>query len=322
MDRPFGSLEWLDQCRGTNSILGVTPKVTITVLKNLFFLVCVYAAPLAGSIGNAAASENEQGLRYYGHYWVESKPYGSHLDEVASHCNIHWVESIEGLRKCAERKQSCILQIRWEFFSGREAEGQGDNPIRVDHKAFWEKTAKAIMPYIDFVEAFYMIDEPYWVGVSPEDLDTAITAVKHTFCKKPVMVVFAVPSLKPDFVLPAKADWVGFDDYNDMKQVAEHLNFLKSKLHTHQRLFLVPQSFLNTTAKNDESLAQLNWDYYNLARSEPLVIGLLNFGLFTHATASELPLTLEAQREIGGLITGGRSKTQPSSNHVESIPRK
>lgn len=51
----------------------------------------------------AGLSATPRGLRYYGHYWVESKSYGSHLDEVGSHCNVYWVEGVDGLRKCASK---------------------------------------------------------------------------------------------------------------------------------------------------------------------------------------------------------------------------
>jgi hypothetical protein len=273
----------------------------------------------AGSSIHADEREdNRQGagkLSYYGHYWVESKPYGSHFGKVSSHCNVHWVEGIDGLKRCAAKKQRCILQVRWEFFPGG---GIGKpNPIRGNYEAAWDKTARAIKPYIDYVEAFYMCDEPYWVGVSPKDLNIAISSVKKRFPKKPVMVVFAVPSFKPDFVVPAKADWLGFDTYNEIGVVARHFQFLKSKLHTHQKLFLVPQSFLNKAAPDDKALAKLNWEYYDLARSEPLVIGLLNFGLFTHVKKVELPLTLEAQRQIGERIIKN-SRTSASSGHAKA----
>ena len=263
------------------------------------------------------AQQDAGNLSYYGHYWVDSKSYGSHIDEVGSHCNVQWVESIDGLKKCATKKRRCILQVRWEFFAGGAEGGKTPNPLRGDYEDAWGKTARAITPYIDSVDAFYVIDEPYWVGVTPKDLDTAISAVKKSFPRKPVMVVFAVPSFTQSFVVPAKADWVGFDVYKDIATVALHMRFLKNKLRTHQRIFLVPQSFMNKTAPDDKALARLNWEYYELARNEPRVIGLLAFGLFTHAKAAELPLTLEAQREIGERIIKN-SRTSASSGHAEA----
>ena len=279
-----------------------TAGLSLTLIT-LVLAGCMNTKPSHETAGRDGAGLRAQGLRYYGHYWVDSGSYGNHLDEVGSHCNVQWVESVDGLKKCAARKQRCILQVRWEFFSGGAAGGKTPNPLRGDHKVHWARTAEAIKPYIEYVDAFYMNDEPYWVGVSPKDLDTAIRSVKSRFPMKPVMVVFAVPSFKPDFVAPAGADWLGFDAYQDIGEVARHLAFLKGKLLPHQELFLVPQSFLNKAAPSDKALAELNWEYYDLARSEPRVIGLLNYGLFTDAKPPDLPLTLAAQRKIGERIT-------------------
>jgi len=288
-------------------------------------IMCLFAQVLWLSSGLAAPAKEQvssppagpsappRGLRYYGHYWVESKPYGSHLDEVGSHCNVHFVENVDGLKKCASKEVQCILQVRWEFFAGGGGGSAVPNPIRPDYQSLWNQTAEQVTPYIDRVEAFYMIDEPYLNGVSKKDLDTAIAAVKAKFPRKPVMVVFAVPSFTPRFAVPAGADWLGFDCYEPIGVVAKHLRFLKSRLQPHQRLFLVPQSFLNKAAPTDEELAKLNRQYYELASSEPLVIGLLNFGLFTDPKAGSTPLTLQMQRKIGEAITSKDRRPQDSS---------
>lgn len=243
-----------------------------------------------------------QRLQYYGHYWVESGTYGSHLAEVTNYCNVHWVEGIQGLQHCASNGVQCILQVRWEFFSGGGGEGKVQNPIRPDYEIAWSRLVEEITPYTDRIEAFYIIDEPYWNGVNCKDLATSIRAIKKRFPHKPVMVIFAVPSLTTEFVVPADADWIGFDCYEPIDTVVKHLQFMRGRLHPHQRLFLVPQSFLNTSTRTDHDLAKLNWQYYELASSDPLIIGMLNYGLFTDAKAEELPLTLKAQHEIRNLI--------------------
>jgi len=288
--------------------------LTLMLFSHVLWVSSGLAAPTnetASSPGGPSATP--RGLRYYGHYWVESKPYGSHLDEVGSHCNVHFVENVDGLKKCASKGVQCILQVRWEFFAGGGGNSAVPNPIRPDCESFWNQTAEQVTPSIDRVEAFYMIDEPYLNGVSKKDLDTAIAAVKAKFPRKPVMVIFAVSSLTRGLAVPAGADWLGFDCYDSIGVVAKHLRFLKSKLQPHQRLFLVPQSFLNKAAPTDEGLARLNRQYYELASSEPLVIGLLNFGLFTDPKAGSIPLTLQMQRKIGEAITGKDRWPQDSS---------
>lgn len=242
------------------------------------------------------------GLRIFGHYWSASTTYGNHLKETADHTNVQWAEDVAGLRLCASNGARCILQVRWEFFSGGGADGRTPNPILPDHAARWGRTATQIAPLAGHIEAFYVIDEPYWNGVSPADLATCIAAVKGSFPDKPVIVIFAVPSLTEKLVVPERADWVGFDCYEDIGAVSKHLRFLKGKLHAHQRLVLVPQSFLNAAAPTDEALAGLTRRYDDLARSEPRVIGQLAYGLFTEKSATNLPLTRAAQREIGQRI--------------------
>lgn len=249
-------------------------------------------------------------LRYFGYYFVESEAYGSHLHEVADYTNIQWVQGLEGLRKCAAFGTECVLELRWQFFSS--GTGEDNKPVSVlrpDYEAQWRRLADAITPDIESVAAFYMLDEPYWRGAGKADLDTAIETVKGDFPDKPVMVVFARPSLTDQLQVPAGADWVGFDLYGHINEVARHMRLLKRQLHPHQRLFLVPQTFLNESAPTDEALAKLNEEYCALAASEPLVIGLLNFGLFSGAQPEDIPETIQTQREIGERITGaGRAK--------------
>ncbi|MCX5670753.1 MAG: hypothetical protein NTU94_05455 [Planctomycetota bacterium] len=289
--------------------------LTLILFSQVLWLSSGLAAPAnePASSPPGGPSAPPRGLRYYGHYWVESKPYGSHLDEVGSHCNVHFVENVDGLKKCASKGVQCILQVRWEFFAGGGGNSAVPNPLRPDYESLWNHTAEQVMPSIDRVEAFYMIDEPYLNGVSKKDLDTAIAAVKARFPRKPVMVIFAVSALTQGLAVPAGADWLGFDCYESIGAVAKHLRFLKSKVQPHQRLFLVPQSFLNKAAPTDEGLARLNRQYYELASSEPLVIGLLNFGLFTDPKAGSIPLTLQMQRKIGEAITSKDRRPQDSS---------
>ncbi|HJN19027.1 MAG TPA: hypothetical protein QGH10_26240 [Armatimonadota bacterium] len=239
-------------------------------------------------------------LRYYGYYFVESKAYGSHLDEVADYTNLQWVQGTDGLRKCADIGTECVLELRWQFFSS--GTGEDEKPVSVlreDYKAQWRLLADAVAPDIDSIAAFYMLDEPYWRGASKPDLDTAIETVKADFPDTPVMVVFARPSLTDELLVPEGADWVGFDLYGPISDVAQYMRLLKSRLHAHQKLFLVPQTLINKAAPTDEALAALNEEYYDLASSEPLVIGLLNFGLWTGAQPGDIPETIRTQREIG-----------------------
>ena len=254
---------------------------------------------------NTAAKQNtkpRRNLRYYGYYWVNSaEGKGYDLDKVVDYTNANLVDSISTVKECAARGVQCILQVRWEFFAGSAA----PNPIRKDYKTYWDKTADQVAPYIGSVAAFYMIDEPYWNGVSKIDLEKAIVAVKNRFCKTPVMVVFAAPSLKEkSFAVPDSADWLGCDVYSNISKVCKVLTTLKGKIGPGQSLFLVPQSELGSGVKSDEELAELNMQYFKLARAERRVIGLLNFGPLAGSRKKPFPETLKVQKQIGKDITG------------------
>lgn len=249
---------------------------------------------------------------YFGHYFVESPTHGSHLHKVIDHANVHYVAGIAGLQACARRGVQAIVDTRWHFFAGGSDIGEwGSNPLRDDYEERWNNFADQVEPYIDHVEAFYVMDEPYWRGASVEDLERCCQVIKDRFPDIPVMVVFAVPPFEEDwFVVPESADWVGFDLYRPIEEVAANMEFLLGKMHPHQDMWLVPESFLKSV-DTDAELAELNWAYYKLALTEPRVIGLLAFGLFTHVEdPTSLPLTIQAQREIAERIAASQQETQ------------
>ncbi|WP_224365336.1 hypothetical protein [Hyalangium versicolor] len=230
-------------------------------------------------------------LKQYGYYWAQSSNYGSHLDEVTAHTNLNFVQRPEDLVLCAARGVKCLLETRWQFFNG--------STLRPDYVQAWNQLVTAITPYLGSVGGFYVIDEPYWVGVSVQDLETCVNTLKNTFPSIPVMVVHAVPSLSPTLVTPARADWVGFDHYGSMSEVVSYLNTLRATLSPSQKLWLVPQSFLTNAYPSDAALARANWEYYDLARSDPRIYGLLNFGMWTHQSPATIPQTFNAQQAIG-----------------------
>jgi hypothetical protein len=136
------------------------------------------------------------------------------------------------------------------------------------------------------------------------DLNTCVETIKASHPQIPVMVVFAPLSVRPSPVVPEKADWVGFDYYGPMSNMVGQLNTLRGLLKPHQRLWLVPPTVVKEGFLSDAALAQGNWAYYDLARTDPRIFGLLNYGLWAEQAPATIPLTVAAQRAIGSHLLG------------------
>jgi hypothetical protein len=240
---------------------------------------------------DVAVSPVVDNLKQYGYYWAQSTSYGSHLDEVTAYTNLNFAQGPSDLAACAARGVKCLLETRWQFFTG--------STLRPDYLQQWNQLVSAISSNLGAVGGFYVIDEPYWNGVSVQDLTTCVNTIKDTFPSIPVMAVHATPSISPSLVTPARIDWVGFDHYGPLSEVVGYLNTLRATLSPSQKLWLVPQTFVNSACPSDAALARANWQYYDLARSDPRIYGLLNFGLWTHEAPATISQTVRAQQAIG-----------------------
>lgn len=246
---------------------------------------------------DVAVSPAEVHLQQYGYYWAQSSSIGPHLDEVTAYTNLNFVQGPSDLAACAARAVKCLLEVRWQFFE--------NYTLRPDYIQQWNSLVTAITPYLGSLGGIYLIDEPYWNGtsvggVSVQDLTTCVRTIKTTFPSIPLMAVHAVPNITPSLVTPEGIDWVGFDAHQMIPDVVDLVNTLRATLKPSQKLWLVPPTNINSTyAPNDTALARLNWDYYDLARSDPRIYGLLNFGLWSHQAPNTIPLTVGVQQTIG-----------------------
>ena len=110
--------------------------------------------------------------------------------------------------------------------------------------------------------------------------------------------------------VPANVDWVGFDWYcRPFSDVQAKLAVLERRTTATQRLFLMPEAAPLSECggtpghRTDAEIAQLQWQYFNLAAAHPRVIGLLAFGFWTSGhDSSDLPRTVAAHRQIAARI--------------------
>ncbi len=243
---------------------------------------------------NSKASSSH--LQYYGYYWAYSSTYGDHLTDVASFTNMSFVDTVPGLKRCADLHTQCMLQLRWQFWNG--------NKLLKNYKTNWAAVKRDLKRNLgasyEGLSGFYMIDEPDLSGVSSADLATVVNLVKEDFPNIPVVTIYSAGGITSTLQVPEKIDLVGFDLYGPLEQVASIVTTLKTRITPSQRIMLVAQSY-PARGESDVQLSTLNDQYYNLALSDPRVAGILNFGMWVddRANFSLLPLTVLRQKTIG-----------------------
>jgi hypothetical protein len=269
------------------------------------------------SIG-AAPALADSGLRYFGYFAARiTEGDGNHVPAVTHRTNLNWIQISDPDRYAPEvlpfcTPRGCIVSTGHEFF--REECLPVHSPdcgLHPDYKARWGRLADAVRPHIDRVGAFYLMDEPQWRGASPGEIETAARTIKATYPDIPVMMVEAGPQVSPSLQVPRSVDWVGFDWYcQPFSTVERTLATLTSRIHPGQKLFLVPEAAPLEACggapghATDPEIAALQYDYFDLARSNPRVIGLLAFGFWTSGfSPPELPRIVAAHTDIFSRIT-------------------
>tara|TARA_R110002050_G_scaffold300717_1_gene471804 strand:- start:8872 stop:10416 length:1545 start_codon:yes stop_codon:yes gene_type:complete len=241
----------------------------------------------------------ESRIKHYGYYWT-SAYYGENISQVSDYTNFNFIESIT---PSVPNTKTHVLQVRWQFWS------DPSGALRSDWLAQWNNLLSNINLNIDKIKALYICDEPFWaVNVNLSDYNMVLSQVKSDLPNLPIISVFAYPTVE-DLQdtrianISGNVDWVGADKYvavNDFSQVVNMNNILMNA-RPNDDIFLIPQTcFAGTTT--DAQVAEINWMFYNEALNNNRVVGIWNFGLWSHQQPSEVPLTLEVQKLIGNAI--------------------
>jgi hypothetical protein len=271
---------------------------------------------LAVSRLDPSAVPGAAGPRYFGYYAARLTPaLGNHLSEVRGRSNLNVVSVSdydkyvpEVLDDCAPA--GCLLYTGNEFFRGCDKAGAPTCDLYPDFRERWNRLAEKVRSRMSFVAGFYLLDEPYHRGASPEEITTAARTIKETFPAAKVMLVEAAYKVDDAMVVPHEVDWVGFDWYcQPTTEVERVLRKLESRAAGGQGIFLFPQAtpLRACGAKpgygTDAELAALQWEYLRLAERHPRVVGLMSFGLWVEDTpVSRLPATIDAHERIAGQI--------------------
>ncbi len=266
-------------------------------------------------------------LTYYGYWgarWPSSDPAESgavknHLGEVAgfSNLNMVWtrgpgfVPDKTALDACAPG--SCVIYVGEAIFSGCYGGGPASG-CKLDVAGATTRYAEvmtALEGSIAKIGAVYVMDEPYSKGVVAADMDAAVDIVKNhpLTANLPAMFVLDPVTLNTATHIPAKVDWVGFDLYcSPIGAVEGLLSTLEGRLTGTQRTFLIPESLPNIPGcgaghDTDAALAAIQWDYFNLARRHPSVIGMMNWGIWVAGPSfPAFPQMGEAQQRIANAV--------------------
>jgi hypothetical protein len=254
------------------------------------------------------------GLGYYGHFGSahpESPNDGvDHTYELVRFTNLN--QYLAGpetgfLDRC--RPRSCIVYAGWQQFDGAT--------LRPDAIAQLEILKATIGSNIDKVAAIDLVDEPYARGISVEDLTTAVRQVGAAFPGLTRILVLDGPTItNRPMPVPTEVDWVGFDWYCvGRDRLLSTLGLLEAQLDRYQRTFLMPEAAVVNECPgwDDQRIAAEQDVYLDIAEARPRIAYLMSFGWWfapryggNMDPLATLPLTVAAQRRIGGSVIGLR----------------
>jgi hypothetical protein len=245
-------------------------------------------------------------LRYFGYYLVDALVDDktdnvvklSYIDEVSYFTNLNQLAIYEYTDSVVDRVNAMNNQSQKPFLSienafwyqdGRTtAPSQHNYTLRADYRARWNtfKANNASVLNASKIGCFYLFDEPVWNGVPFSELNSISQMIKSDFPSIPIMYVEAYKSLN-EMQIPTTVDWVGFDQYSIFNPSTNagyraNLSLLKSKRTNGQKIFIVADThwipeYQSVFGKTTYDMGPVLQDYYNLAASEPDVIGILGY---------------------------------------------
>ena len=160
--------------------------------------------------------------------------------------------------------------------------------LRADAKASWATFADKNASVLNqrFVDFLYLVDEPYWNGVSTADLAKAVEIVEATHPTLPKAIVEAFWVLDA-LVVPEQIDIVGFDRYaipdpeTDLRYLADFAKLKAARSRPDQKILLVADSqwlpLYGSAGFPQEAMAAVGRSSLNLAVSDPDVVGIIGY---------------------------------------------
>lgn len=242
-------------------------------------------------------------LKYFGYYLVDvgqisdpnPVPNNNYINEVASFTNLNQmaafypsenlVTRINLMSNLCSKPFLAVQEVLYYQIDNNAPSGR-HLKLYADYQARWN-TFKAINSSVftpEKIGAFYMVDEPKWNNVSFDDLNVVSQMIKNDYPNIPILVIEAYSQINA-LQVPTSVDWVGFDRYTMFNpstnaSYLQNLTDIKQRRSTpNQKIFIVIDNNWIPAYANagyaPENMDVVAQDYYNLAVSDPEIVGLL-----------------------------------------------
>lgn len=305
------------------------------ILVGLFLLSC---KPIP--IETPIATKTNQHLQFFGFSLVDvgwddpsdSEVKSNYLDEVQSFTNIADIIAFQPEDNLKERIQAMnkvqvrpLIHISELFFEQKKEGGQKSGVIyglRVDYQERWNTFVKIndLDSNQETIACLYIGEEPVWNSIPEEEFNLACTYIKETLPNIPLLSVEAYLAID-EMYIPQALDWVAFDHYflskpSTSSDFQRELNVLKSKLHPHQKIFLIMDShwidfFHGSAGIGIQDMDVIARDYYDMANLDTTIIGILGYHWpsgfdfkKTIGARNMPPNVIQEYKNIGNNITG------------------
>ncbi len=276
---------------------------------------------------------------------LDDDPVTNYTSEVASFSNIAQMCIYDYTDDITERvslmNDHCVLpivhiqSIFYEIIDGSAPSGENHDLIS-DYENRWNafKTVNSSVLNSTKIGAFYIVDEPFWNGLTFSDLDAVSALVKADYPDIPIMIIEASGALSA-LEVPESVNWLGFDEYgifdpSTNASFLANLELLKLKRSDpNQDMFLVIDDqwlpLYGEAGYSPDTIRYMVQNYYNLAVSDEEIIGLIGYlwpgGLDDpeQLGVRNMPQSvIDKNIEIGEMIKANYSPCDPSEVELMS----
>lgn len=228
-------------------------------------------------------------LEFFGYYgsattW-QDKNSPNVLKTLAPYSNLAWgfEDNVVMLLQVQAYRMQAIMDMQ-ALLLPNLSEPYTDDEMR----AIWSQTSHELEEFIadGTLLGVTVGDELYWnaelSGVSrpaiKSQMERAIAIIHELTPSLIVVVNEAEPEINERWEPPEGADWIGFDCYKSFSdcEVIQHLALIESRINKNQRIFLMPEAYLEEGQTEDLLRSDLN-SYLHLAETDPRIVALIPF---------------------------------------------